>query len=289
MKRIWITITILLLCNLSSAQNITMANGNTSPTIPITMFVKATGLPVTGLDVTTLRVCYAEYRTAAVGVITPSSLANLGSAYGGATGVVKMFEAGGGGYRLDLPPEAVDGGIHTFVMVWCWDATTYAAATNVGYAIVQLTPASDAVLTGGTTPPTWNLPSANPGTAGGLFIAGTNAETTITSGTAGQAALTLTGNTTGAGFKATGGIGGPGMELIGGLDSAGLIAYGDGIDSGIRAVGGETGDGMSLYGGNTSGDDLYLEKSKAPTLAEAIASDSTFLSILARYILQYSF
>ena len=74
------------------------------------------------------------------------------------------------------------------------------------------------------------LPSATAGTAGGVFIAGTNAPVTITgSGTA----LTLTSTAAnGNGISATGNGTGRGMLLTGGASGAGLYALGGGTANG---------------------------------------------------------
>jgi hypothetical protein len=148
----------LVLGGLAFGQSYTMKSGETTPTISIEMYVKATGVAVTGLTITNLYVTYQEYRTAAVslGADIPTALATLDTAYMNSDGTpaanCMMIEDLAGGYRLDLPPEAVDGGPGTFVKVWCWDAATYAAATNVGYAIIQLTPPVNTTLVNGTTP-----------------------------------------------------------------------------------------------------------------------------------------
>jgi len=119
-------------------------------------------------------------------------------------------------------------------------------------------------------------PNAVAGAAGGLFIAGTNAATTITSSTGSALTLsstgsngnglTATGNGTGDGITATGGATGRGLHMIGGATSgAGIRAegtagnsnamelLGQGSANGLAATGGATGVGISAVGGATSG------------------------------------
>lgn len=73
------------------------------------------------------------------------------------------------------------------------------------------------------------------GAAGGLFIAGTNEATTIT--TAGGAALTLSST---------------------GANGVGLAVSGNGSGAGASVTGGGTGPGVQLIGGATSGDGLLV-------------------------------
>lgn len=79
------------------------------------------------------------------------------------------------------------------------------------------------------------LPTANPGAAGGVFIAGTNAATTITS--AGGDALTLSST---------------------GTNGNGLNISGNGSGHAFKMTGGATGNAMTLIGGATSGDGLNV-------------------------------
>jgi hypothetical protein len=78
----------------------------------------------------------------------------------------------------------------------------------------------------------------------------------VASTTAGQPAVKLTGNTSGAGLLATGGAdSGNGMTLLGGAsDGLGLYARGDGAGAGIRGDGGDNnGVGINAVGGSTNG------------------------------------
>ena len=75
-----------------------------------------------------------------------------------------------------------------------------------------------------------SLPDKVAGATDGLFIAGTNAATTITS--AGGNALTLSST---------------------GSNGAGLVVLGNGAGDGITVLGGATGNGLEVAGGETSG------------------------------------
>lgn len=111
------------------------------------------------------------------------------------------------------------------------------------------------------------LPAVAPGTANGLFIAGTNAPVTITgsgdaltltsSGANGNA-INATGNGTGAGLKVTGGATGPGLQALGGgSGGAGIVATANGGNAnGITALGNGSGHGVLATGGTVSGDGL---------------------------------
>lgn len=121
-----------------------------------------------------------------------------------------------------------------------------------------------------------NVAAATPGAAGGLFIAGTNAATTITSASGNALTLSSTGanghglavsgNGTGDGIQATGGATGRGGHFIGGATSGaglraegtagnsnGIEAQGQGSADGLAAIGGATGRGIHALGGATSG------------------------------------
>jgi hypothetical protein len=81
----------------------------------------------------------------------------------------------------------------------------------------------------------------------------------VASTTAGQPAVKLTGNTTGAGLEANGGAtSGNGITALGGAsDGQGIYARGDGSGAGIRADGGDThGPGIYGIGGSTNGDGI---------------------------------
>ncbi|MBE3124823.1 MAG: hypothetical protein IMZ57_04105 [Acidobacteria bacterium] len=146
-------------------------------------------------------------------------------------------------------------------------ATGFATPTNItAGTITTVTNLTNApVDSTGVTEILTRLPDAVPGAAGGVFIAGTNAATTIT--TAGGSALTLTstgtngsglsvkGNGTGSGLLAIGGASGHGISATGGTTSGdGLLVRGDGNGNGIEAVGAT--DGVDIRGnilGNITG------------------------------------
>ena len=89
----------------------------------------------------------------------------------------------------------------------------------------------------------------SPGSAGGFFIAGTNAATTITSSSGNALTLSSTGsngigmavsgNGSGAGIKATGGATGSGVYALGGSTSG----------AGLQALAGASGSNGALFGG----------------------------------------
>lgn len=115
------------------------------------------------------------------------------------------------------------------------------------------------------------LPSETPGSAGGLFIAGTNAPVTIT-GSGDALTLTSTGGN-GSGLKATGQGIGHGMNLLSGSGATGnslnavaqstngfgIHAQGSGTYDGIRGEsgGGATGNGISGVALSTDGNGIY--------------------------------
>lgn len=131
----------------------------------------------------------------------------------------------------------------------------------------------------GITPSSTVIPAAGsisnssfaitPGAAGGLFIAGTNAATTITSGTATQAALTLNGNTSGAGLYAKGGTTGFGFEAVGGNASGGGAWF--------HATGG--GEGLKLSG-STVALDLVLSNSIVSAVVSSVNPTGSTASLI---------
>lgn len=90
------------------------------------------------------------------------------------------------------------------------------------------------------------LPNATPGAAGGVFIAGTNAATTIT--TAGGAALTLSAT---------------------GANGQGLLISGNGSGAGVQSTGGATGAALKLIGGGTSGEGLLINTTSGDGIKSA--------------------
>ena len=92
------------------------------------------------------------------------------------------------------------------------------------------------------------------GAHGGTAAVITVERIVVASTTAGEPALKLTGNTSGAGFLATGGSSGNGVSAVaGGGNTHGLAATGSGTGSGIRSTAGATGEGIYGVGGVTSG------------------------------------
>lgn len=123
------------------------------------------------------------------------------------------------------------------------------------------------------------LPSATAGTAGGLFIAGTNAPVTITgsgnaltlTSTGGNGhGLAISGNGSGEGLIATGGATGNGIQAVGGATSgsglycvatasgAGLAAIAAGNNNGFEGTGAGNGAGLAAYSG-ANGDGFHIE------------------------------
>jgi hypothetical protein len=112
------------------------------------------------------------------------------------------------------------------------------------------------------------VPAATAGAAGGLLIAGTNADfdvtanasfaggVTITQSTSNTAALVVTGNGTGNGATITSGSGatGNGLSVVAASTNGnGYTSAGTGTGSGDVVTGGATGHGMRAVGGATSG------------------------------------
>jgi len=91
--------------------------------------------------------------------------------------------------------------------------------------------------------------AGTPGAANGMFIAGTNAATTITSATGNALTLSSTG-----------------------ANGHGLAASGNGSGMGVRADGGATGSGAYLAGGGTSGHGLTLAATGATYAGLSIAA-----------------
>ena len=114
-----------------------------------------------------------------------------------------------------------------------------------------------------------SLPDAVPGAAGGVFIAGTNVATVISSSTGSALTLSSTGsnghgmevsgNGTGSGIESTGGATGHGIEALGGATSGnGLEALAQTEGDGIHAKAtGTTQHGLFAEGGSISGNGLY--------------------------------
>lgn len=175
-----------------------------------------------------------------------------------------------------IPAALVGGRIDSNVGAISSDAT---AADNAeaffdgtGYAGTGNTIPTVTTVTNGVT-------LAN-GAHGGTSTVITAERIVVASTTAGQPALKLTGNTTGAGLLATGGnSGGAGIYAAGGTSGHGIFVMGDandgiaieagtnshgieisggGTGDGILARGGATGDGFHAYGGATSGNGINI-------------------------------
>lgn len=122
-----------------------------------------------------------------------------------------------------------------------------------------------------------SLPSAVPGSSGGVLIAGSNAATTfatltvtgaltindglfVNRSTAGSAVI-LIGNGTGHGLHCKSGSGATGngvqFEALS-TDGNGMVAVGTGSGNGCYSYSAGTGNGIKVQGGNTSGAALYL-------------------------------
>lgn len=166
-------------------------------------------------------------------------------------------------YRLDLPDAAVATGA-TAVEV-------YGTLTShvIKGGTVQLSPPVGVVAWNGVALGTTNpLPNAVPGAAGGVLIAGTNADFNVTAqvnladgldiarSTSNASAFTATGNGTGHGLLVTSGSGATGdgaRFLAASTNGNGWSGQGTGTGSGGIGTGGATGDGLEGVGGSTSG------------------------------------
>lgn len=108
------------------------------------------------------------------------------------------------------------------------------------------------------------------GAHGGSTTVITAERVVVASTTAGEPALKLTGNTSGAGLLATGGATGAGLKVVGGNTSGaglhavgtagnanGILTAGQGSGDGLHADAGATGRGLHLVGGATSGSGFY--------------------------------
>lgn len=171
--------------------------------------------------------------------------------------------------------------------VWDEDATAHQTGGTFGQAIgdpgadtntifkAVVTDASGATVGVDTTAiktKTDFLPSATAGSAGGVFIAGSNAATTFATMTV-TGATTLTGNVALAdgltiaapstlnrsGLTITGNGTGEAIELTGGATGGGMtIIAGGGTNSGIYIQAGDNGDGIEIVGGGTSGEGVSI-------------------------------
>jgi hypothetical protein len=234
--------------------------GTTDVSVVIRIIDSTDGTPETGVVYNTSGIALEYRREGATSTaITEADLAGLDSAH--ADGGFKHI--GNGYYRLDLPDAAcatsstgvlVHGTVTGMVVIGCYiQLVTYDPFDGVRLGLTAL-PNAAADAAGGLPisdsggldldaikTKTDYLPSAAAGAAGGVFIAGTNAATTITS--SGGSALTL---------SSTGGNG------------SGLVVTGNGTGKGIAATGGASGAGISAVGGATAnGYGIYAEANSA--------------------------
>lgn len=209
----------------------------------------ASGTGLTGLVFNTsgLTAYYALSRAASV-AITLATLAAVTSAF--SSGGFKEIDATNmpGWYRFDIPDAALASG--RFVSIHF-----QGAANMVPLPIeIELTGWNnqDAVRGGMTA-----MPNANAAASGGLPILGANSGTmSITASSANTAALTLTGNGTGAGLDCQSGSGATGNGINAVANSTnghGIAGQGKGSGTGLRGTGGVTGSGILGAGGATSG------------------------------------
>ena len=181
--------------------------------------------------------------------------------------VVWTFSLGAGAAAQDLA-NATDG---LGALKTDTAATQALAAGATGFAAIDTV--VDAVKV-----KTDFLPSVTAGGAGGVFISGSNAATTMASttitgeftisdgvdvscSTLNKDAFVTTGNGTGHGISAVSGSGatGSGISAVGAsTDGNGIQCLASGSASGIRATGGTFGSGVGVLGGATSGDGISV-------------------------------
>lgn len=152
-----------------------------------------------------------------------------------------------------------------------FDGTGYAGTGNV---IPTVTTVSGNVngsvgsVTGAVGSVTAGVTLAN-GAHGGSAAVITAERIVVASTTAGEPALKLTGNTSGAGLLATGGTSGAGVKAVGGSSSGAGVQVigtagnahaasftGQGSGDGIYVKGGATGNGVEAEGGASGGDGI---------------------------------
>lgn len=204
-----------------------------------------TGAGLTGLvfNTSSLIAYYTFTGTNAGSVqIVLATLSAVNSAY--SSGGFKEIDSTNmpGLYRLDLPNAALATSKGQSVVVYL------SGAANMAPCLLEIELVAYNNQTG-TNLGLSALPTANPGAANGIFIAGTNVATTI-NGTAAAgatpatAALTLVG---GAASTTSGGTSAPGISSTGGAGAAST----NGASAGITATGGGTttvtgGDGVTF-------------------------------------------
>jgi hypothetical protein len=200
--------------------------GVTSKSVVLRIIDSTDGTPELGVVFNTAGIDL-QYRRegAASTAITEATLAALTTAW--ATG--GFLHIGNGYYRLDVPDAAfaagsdgvlIHGVVTGMVVIGCY------------VQLVAYDP-FDTVRLGLTA-----LPAAVPGAAGGVFIAGTNAATTITTGLT----TTFTGNLTGSVASVSGAVGSVtgavGSIAANGINAASIAT--DAIDSDAIAANGAT-------------------------------------------------
>lgn len=145
-------------------------------------------------------------------------------------------------YEIGIPDAAIAAGAKSVVVM-------YKGATNMAPVVleIELTAVDNQTATNfGLSA----LPTANPGAAGGVFIAGTNAPVTIT-GSGNALTLTSTGGN-GKGLAATGNGTGDGITATSGSGSTGngaTFVSAATAGSGLQATGSGTGNGLGLTAG----------------------------------------
>lgn len=138
--------------------------------------------------------------------------------------------------------------------------------------------------------------ATTPGAAGGLLIAGTNADfdvtanssfaggVSITQSSSNAAALVVTGNGTGNGATFTSGSGATGngiSAVAASTNGNGLAATGTGTGSGLIGTGGATGDGLEGVGGSTSGAGLRAAGTAGNSPAATLVGQGSAAGLLA--------
>lgn len=234
-----------------------VAPGSTDVTTYFKLVDPATGVPETGVTISTLDATYVRDRAAAVKADL-TALDAADSAHSDNKGIEVDGTNAPGLYRIDWPDAAFASGVSRVQLVVNGAAIDPAVievelaawVTPITGATVRAVTGDDAALAVASTAlanTTWTdaragyldkasyLPAVAAGAAGGVFIAGTNAATAIT--TAGGAALTLSST---------------------GANGAGLSVAGNGSGAGILVAAGATGDGVKISGGATSGDGLHI-------------------------------
>lgn len=236
-----------LLCAFTAhAQMDTVVKGATSYSATIRIIDAADGTPETTVAYNTSGIDLEYCRQGAACV----DITEVTQTAGGAWTSGGFVHKGHGYYRLDLPNAALAAGAD-----WVDVIGTVPDMIVIGGRIRLTSINLDDAVRGGMTA----LPTPAPGAAGGLLIAGTNADfdvtgnvsiaggVTITQSTTNQPAFSVTGNGTGAGFQATGGATGPGFFGVGGSTS------GLGFASSITAPSGTYLEGGLVRSGTLSG------------------------------------